>query len=244
MSFTDLSFWSSLLSIFFINLILSGDNAVVIALATLNLKGRERRLGILFGTLGAVILRIVLTIFAAMLLKIPYVQAIGGILLIWVAVKLLLDSDSENNTRAATSLGEAIKIIIIADLIMSLDNVLAIAGISNGNILLLIIGIAISIPIVIFGSTLLSNLMKRLPFLVYLGAGLIGYTAGEMIKNEAIFKPILEIPLMEYVIPLGIAISAISAGHILKCRQRNEMITELEIKEQADSQAKEEEMQL
>ncbi|NLI92826.1 MAG: TerC family protein [Peptococcaceae bacterium] len=217
MDVTDISFWSSLLSILVINLVLSGDNAVVIALATLNLEEKDKKLGIFWGTFGAVILRIALTAVAAMLLKIPFVQAVGGLLLTWIAVKLLKDQDGEDHhTKSAGNLMDAIKIIIFADLLMSLDNVLAVAGAAGGNLVLLILGLGISIPIVIFGSTLLSGLMKKWPWLVSLGAGLLGYTAGEMVLNDSYFHFLSEITVLEYLIPWGLAVLVVIIGNVIK----------------------------
>lgn len=179
-----------LLNICVINLVLSGDNAVVIALASRNLAAKQRQLAIFWGSAAAIILRIVLTIVAVFLLKIPYLQAIGGLLLVWIGVKLLTDEEEEEHMEASSSLMTAIKTIIIADLIMSLDNVLAVAAASKGNYILLIIGLAISIPIIIFGSQLLVWLMKKMPAFVYIGAGLIAWTAGEMINTDKKIAPL------------------------------------------------------
>lgn len=221
----DLSFdfLSTLLMIIGINLVLSGDNAVVIALATLRLGDKERKQGIFWGTAGAVILRILLTAVAAFLLKIPFVQAIGGLLLAWIAIKLLKTEDDEGQVKSAGNLVEAIKTIIFADLLMSLDNILAIAGASQGNMVLLISGLIISIPIVIFGSSILSNLMKKFPWIVTLGAGLIGYTAGEMVLNDSYFHFLTEIRLLEYLIPLALAGIVILIGNHLKGKHHNKL---------------------
>lgn len=217
MDFTDVTFWSSLLSILVINLVLSGDNAVVIALATLNLCEKDKKKGIFFGTFGAVALRILLTAVAAMLLKVPFVQAVGGLLLTWIAVKLLKDqAGEEQHCQAAGNLFDAVKIIIFADLLMSLDNVLAVAGAAGGNMTLLILGLCISIPIVIFGSTLLSGLMKKFPWLVSIGAGLLGYTAGEMLLNDSYFHFLHNYHLLEYVIPWGLAVLVVVIGNMAK----------------------------
>jgi len=215
----DISFLGQLLAIVGINLVLSGDNAVVIALATLRLPERERKLGIFWGTFGAVALRVALTAVAAVLLKVPFVQAVGGVLLAWIAIKLLKGQDDEENVEAAGNLIEAIKTIIFADLLMSLDNVLAVAGASQGNLLLLILGLLISIPIVIFGSSLLSSLMRKWPWIVSLGAGLLGYTAGEMLLNDSYFHFLASIHLLEYLIPGLLAVGVVVVGHMLKRRQ-------------------------
>lgn len=216
----DTTFWTSLLAIIGINLILSGDNAVVIALATLRLEGKEKKQGIFWGTFGAVILRVFLTAVAAFLLRIPFVQAVGGILLAFIAVKLLKGEDDDGDIHAAGNLAEAIKTIIFADLLMSLDNVLAVAGASGGNLLLLILGLLFSIPIVIFGSTILSSIMKKYPWIISLGAGLLGYTAGEMILNDSFFHFLTKIHILEYVIPGALAIGIIVIGNWLRGRKR------------------------
>ncbi|NLI92832.1 MAG: TerC family protein [Peptococcaceae bacterium] len=227
MDFTDISFWSSLLSIIVINLVLSGDNAVVIALATLNLNEKDKKKGIFWGTFGAVALRIVLTAVAAMLLKVPFVQAVGGMLLTWIAVKLLKDQGGEEqHLEASGNLLGAIKVIIFADLLMSLDNVLAVAGAAGGNIPLLIIGLCLSIPIVIFGSTLLSSLMNKWPWLVSIGAGLLGYTAGEMVLNDTSFKFLHNYHVLEYVIPWGLAILVVIIGNLLKSSAQKKVLQE------------------
>lgn len=206
------------LSIVAIDLVLSGDNAVVIALATLRLEDKDRKKGIFWGTFGAVFLRIVLATVAAMLLKFPFVQAVGGLLLSLIAVNLLKGEDNEGEIKAAGSLREAIQTIIFADFLMSLDNVLAVAGASKGNIPLLIFGLMISIPVVIFGSTILSNLMKKWPWLVTVGAGLLGYTAGGMILNDTYFHFLSEITLLKYLIPGVFAIAVIVIGNLMKKR--------------------------
>ncbi|HVJ50514.1 TerC family protein [Desulfitobacterium sp.] len=221
-------FWATLLSIVIINLVLSGDNAVVIALATLRLGKEDRKKGIFWGTLGAVVLRIGLTTVAAMLLKIPFVQATGGMLLIWIAIRLLKEDKNEEEIKAASSLREAIQTIIFADLLMSLDNILAVAGASNGNPILLILGLAISIPIVIFGSTILSNLMKKWPWIVSIGAGLLGYTAGEMLLNDSFFHFLSEIEILNYLIPGLLAVGVIMIGNFSKTKKVKRTVRERE----------------
>ena len=216
----DASFWSALMVIIGINLVLSGDNAVVIALATLRLPEKEKKQGIFWGAFGAVALRIVLTAVAATLLKVPFVQAVGGILLAYIAVKLLKGEDEGEHVEAAGNLREAIKTIIFADLLMSLDNVLAVAGASGGNLVLLILGLIISIPIVIFGSSVLSNLMKKFTWIISLGAGLLGYTAGEMILNDSYFHFLAQIHVLEYIIPGALAVGVVVLGNWLKGKKR------------------------
>lgn len=184
-------FWTGLLAIIVINLVLSGDNAVVIALASRNLPPKQRKLAIFWGSAAAIILRIILTIVAAYLLTIPFVQAIGGLLLIYIGIKLLTDEESDDEMEASSNMMTAIKTIVVADLIMSLDNVLAVAAAANGHFGLLVIGLAISIPIIIGGSQLLVWIMNKFPFFVYIGAGLIAWTAGEMVNSDKKIAPMI-----------------------------------------------------
>ncbi len=219
----DLAFFSALLSIIIINIVLSGDNAVVIAMATLRLEPKQRKKAIFWGTFGAVALRVVLTAIAAMLLTVPYIQAIGGLLLTWIAVKLLAEDKSGEDKEAPGSMAEAIRTIIIADFLMSLDNVLAVAGASGGNLPLLIVGLMLSIPLVVWGSTFLSQLMRKWPWLVGLGAGLLGFTAGEMLLKEPYLKFLTENPILEYLIPGLFAVGVIGIGYWKgKKKEKNE----------------------
>jgi len=182
----DQSFILNLLEILLINIVLSGDNAVVIALACRNLPDEHRNKAVVFGTLGAVVLRVGLTFVAVYLLTIPFLNFIGGLLLLWIAISLLKGED-DGDIKANSTLAGAIKTIIIADLVMSLDNVVAVAGAANGNILLIILGLVISIPLIIWGSQLLMKIMEKFPIIIIAGAALLGYTAGEMIfKDKAV----------------------------------------------------------
>jgi YjbE family integral membrane protein len=178
-------FFIALAKIMMVNIVLSGDNAVVIALACRNLEKKHRKVAILAGSGGAIVLRILLTLVAVILLQIPYLQFFGGVLLIWIAVKLLIEKDEDESKHHAHShLWGAIKTIIIADIVMSLDNTLAIAAIAEGNYMLLGLGLALSIPLIVFGSQLIMVLMERFPIIVYIGAGLIAWTAGEMMGKD------------------------------------------------------------
>ncbi|MCL6479832.1 MAG: TerC family protein [Peptococcaceae bacterium] len=173
-----------LTSIFMVNVVLSGDNAVVIALASRNLPPRQQKMAVLIGSAGAIVLRIILTVIIVMLFKIPFLQALGGLLLIYIAVKLLREEEAEEEGKTADSLVEAVKIIVFADLIMSLDNTLAIAAVSKGDWLMLIIGLATSIPIIIFCAQIILFLMRKFPVITYIGAGILGWTAGEMLVGD------------------------------------------------------------
>jgi YjbE family integral membrane protein len=176
-----------------INIILSGDNAVVIALACRSLPPRQRMMGILLGAGAAVILRIIFTVIVNELLGIHYLKLAGGLLLLWIAVKLLIqDEANEDSVRSGTSVWDAVKVVAIADIVMSLDNVLAIAAAAGGNTSLIILGLVISIPLVIGGATLITNLLTRYPILVWAGAALLGWVAGELLATEPALAPAIE----------------------------------------------------
>ena len=178
-------FWVAVVEIIFVNILLSGDNAVVIALACRNLAQRQRRQGIFWGVLGAIVLRIVLTFFAMSLLAYPWLKLIGGALLLWIGVKLITqDEGGEHKVKASDRLMTAVWTIIVADLIMSLDNVVGVAAAAKGDGLLIVFGLVTSIPIVIVGSQIIMRLIARFPVLVLAGGGLLGYIAGEMVIED------------------------------------------------------------
>ena len=182
-------FWLGLLLIIWINIILSGDNAVVIALAARSLPPEQQKKAILFGSGAAVVLRIGLTVVAAMLMNLEYLQIVGGALLLWIGAQLLEgEDDDEGESSEHSSMFAAIRTILIADLVMSLDNVIAVAAAAKGDQVLLIIGLAISIPMVIFGSTLMIKLMERFPIIITLGAALIGWVGGETMASDAVLR--------------------------------------------------------
>jgi len=180
MSFADPFFWTALLKIIGVNVVLSGDNAVVIALAARSLPARQQKVAIRWGAGAAVVLRIVLTLFAVALLALPWLKLAGSALLLWIGVKLLVPGEGAEGVDSHDSLFMAIRTILVADLVMSLDNVIAVAAAAGGRWLLLGIGLAISIPLVIFGATLLVRVMERFPVVITVGAALIGFVAGEM----------------------------------------------------------------
>lgn len=185
-------FWIGLLKIIWINIILSGDNAVVIALAARSLPVEQQRKAIMIGSGAAVVLRIALTVVAAKLLAMPYLQIIGGLLLLWIGVQLLSEEDGDDDGEPnASNLMTAVRTILIADLVMSLDNVIGVAAAAKGDEVLLIIGLAISIPLVIFGSSMMIKMMERFPIIVVLGAGLIGWVGGETIVSDVALKDML-----------------------------------------------------
>ncbi len=207
-----MDFFLALVGIMMVNIVLSGDNAVVIAMASRCLPPKQQRLAILWGSAGAIGLRVILTVVAVVLLQIPYLQFFGGLLLVWIAAKLLLEDESCENVEASDSLWAAVKTIIIADIIMSLDNTLAIAAIAKGDYLLLFIGLALSIPLIIFGSQLLVVVMNRFPIIVYIGAGLIAWTAGEMMIRDQKVGHYFTAYTPEWLIPLAITAAVIALG--------------------------------
>jgi YjbE family integral membrane protein len=180
MALDDPAFWTALLKIIGVNIVLSGDNAVVIALAARSLPKRQQTLAIFWGSGAAIVMRILLTLFAVALLALPWLKLVGSALLIWIGVKLLVPEEGDDEINASDNMLQAIKTILIADLVMSLDNVIAVAAAAGGSVVLLILGLAISIPLVIFGATLLVKAMERFPVIITIGAALIGFVAGEM----------------------------------------------------------------
>jgi YjbE family integral membrane protein len=210
------------LQIMLINIVLSGDNAVVIALASKNLPIEQRKKAIWWGAFGAVALRLILTVVAVVLLKVPYIQALGSILLLYIAIKLLIEDEGTAKVKEASSLGKAVWTIIIADLVMSLDNVLAIAAKAEGDITVIILGIGLSIPIIVWGSTLVMKLLHNYPIFVYLGAGILGYTAGEMfVGDQKVDHYVLhDIEMFHFLLPILTTIVVIGAGLIKKWKSR------------------------
>ena len=221
MNFDDPVFWTALLKIIGVNIVLSGDNAVVIALAARSLPQKQQKQAIFWGSAAAIIMRIVLTIFAVALLALPWLKLIGSVLLLWIGVKLLVPEEGDENVSAGENLTAAIKTILIADLVMSVDNVIAVAAAAGGSFALLIIGLAISIPLVIFGATLLIKLMERYPVIITIGAALIGFVAGEMAwEDQAIEAFTKGFPgMMKYVCAVLGAAFVVVLGQWLAKRQ-------------------------
>ncbi|MEW6690951.1 MAG: TerC family protein, partial [Pseudomonadota bacterium] len=178
------AFWIGLAKIIGVNIVLSGDNAVVIALAARSLPPKQQKQAIFWGAGAAVLMRVVLTVFAVALLTLPWLKLVGALLLFWIGIKLLVPEEDGDDVDASDNLIAAIKTILIADLVMSLDNVIAVAAAAGGSLTLLILGLAISIPLVIFGATLLVHLMERYPVIITIGAALIGFVGGEMLVTD------------------------------------------------------------
>ena len=201
-----------------INIVLSGDNAVVIALAARSLPPQQQKQAILWGSGAAVVMRIVLTIVAVELLRLPYLKLVGAVLLLWIAVKLLIpEHEEEGGGKSIGSLASAVKTILIADLVMSLDNVIAVAAAAKGSLTLLIVGLAISIPLVIFGSTMLLKLMERWPVIITIGAALLGWVAGEMAVTDPLITEWVEANAhyLHWVAPAAGAVFVVALGRLL-----------------------------
>ena len=181
---TDPEMWTALVKIAIINVVLSGDNAVVIALACRSLDPKDQRKAFVIGTGGIVVLMTLLTVFAAVLMTIPYIQLVGSVLLLWIGIKLLLPEEGDDDLKSSSNFWEAVRTIIIADIVMSLDNVLGMAGAAKGHYGMLFLGLLITMPLILFGSAMLMKLMERFPVFITIGAALIGYVAGEMVIGD------------------------------------------------------------
>ena len=219
LSFASPEFWIALSQIVLINIVLSGDNAVVIALACRSLPPHQQKKAIVFGSVGAIVLRVVLTFFAVMLLDLPYLKLIGAAALLWIGVGLLKSDDGEENLEGHSNLAAAIKTIVVADLVMSLDNVIGVAAAAKGNVMLLIVGLVISIPLIIFGSAILLRIMGRFPVIITLGAGLLGWVAGEMaLSDPAISVWSAQQHTLHMLAPAAGAVAVIALGKWLTSR--------------------------
>jgi len=217
----DWVFFSGLLSVIMIDLILAGDNAVVIAMAVQKLHGKQRKWGIILGAGAAVILRVICTFFAAQMLKVALLKFIGGALIAWIAVKLLVQGHEDEKISEAGNIWQAVKLIVIADIVMSLDNMLAVAGASKGNMFLLIFGLGFSIPLVVGTSALLSMLMDKYPIIIYIGAAVLGKVAGEMMMTDALIQKTFQPPhYLVYVAEATFAVGVIVVGKLLLKRKK------------------------
>jgi len=207
--FGTTQFWLAALEIIVINVLLSGDNAVVIALACRNLPPAQRKWGVIWGAVGAIVLRIVLTYFAVTLLTLPYLKIVGGALLLWIGVKLIAEEDEgeggDGKVAASDKLVAAVRTVIVADLVMSVDNVLGVAAAAKGSLLLLVFGLVVSIPLVIAGSQIIMRMIERFPILILAGGGLLGWVAGEMIVEDVALAPWIEghAHILQWAIPVA-----------------------------------------
>jgi YjbE family integral membrane protein len=213
LDFLSGEFISGLLAIIMIDLVLAGDNAILIGLAARKLPKEQQKKVIIWGAVGAIVIRIIATLLVVWLLEVPGLHLIGGLLLVWIAYKLLIDEE-EHDVKPADSMWAAIKTIIIADALMGLDNVLAVAGASHGNFLLVVIGLLVSIPVVMYGSTLILKLIERFPFIIIIGAGILGWTAAKMIVAEPFMHDYFANPFIKYgfeaIVVIGILFAGIS----------------------------------
>lgn len=217
MEWLTAGFFTSLLSIILIDLVLAGDNAIVIGMAARNLKKETQKQVIIWGTVGAVVIRAAATMVVVSLLKIPGLLLVGGILLLWIAYKLLTDKKDHSQIEAKTSMWAAIRTIIIADAVMGLDNVIAVAGAAHGDFLLVIIGLLVSVPIVVWGSTLFIKWMEKFPWIIYIGAGVLALTAGKMITGETFLHSYFESnPLSKWLLISLLIAAVIVAGKLSK----------------------------
>ena len=225
--FMTAGFWLAVGQIIMIDILLGGDNAVVIALACRNLPDKMRTRGIIYGTAGAIILRVILIAFALALLAIPYLKIVGAVLLLWIGVKLLQpEAEDDHNVSSSDKLWAAVKTVIVADLVMSIDNVLAIAGAAQGahqdhQLALVVFGLLVSIPIIVAGSQLVLKLMARFPVVITLGAMLLGWIAGQMAYSDPAIKPYLpEADFWGYVVAAAGALLVLAIGKFMQSRQK------------------------
>lgn len=225
MDLFSVDFWSALATIIFIDLILAGDNAIVIGLAARNLPKEQQRKAVIWGTAGAVGIRVAATLLVVQLLAVPWLNLIGGLLLIWIAYKLLVQEDSHDHIKAGSTLWQSIRTIVIADAAMGIDNVIAVAGAAHGDTLLVVLGLLISVPVVVWGSTLFIKLINRFEWIVYAGSGVLAYTAAKMITHEQSFQSFFkEHPVINWAFIAAIIIIVVAAGWLTNKRQRKTAI--------------------
>ena len=216
----DNQFWLGLFEIIGVNIVLSGDNAVVIAMAARSLPARQQRPAIILGSGAAIVLRVILTTVAASVLMLPYLKLVGGLLLLMIGVQLMLPAAEDDGSagQAAVHLLAAVRTILVADLVMSLDNVIAVAGAAHGNVVLLVAGLALSIPLIVFGSAAILNLMDRFPVIIKLGGALLGYVAGEMLLSEPVLQIYEQAPMVRALLPWAGAMLVLVAGSWIAAR--------------------------
>ena len=220
MELFSIEFIMALLAIIMVDLVLAGDNAVVIALAARNIPKEKQRKVILLGTLGAVVIRMLATFAVVWLLKVPGLLLVGGIVLVWIAYKLLVEEKKHDSVAAESTIVQAVGTIIVADMVMGIDNVIAVAGVAHGDFLLILLGLIISIPIMVFGSTFVIVLIDKFPIVIYIGSAILAFTAGKMMMDEPLLKSIVEpLDMGKWVIIGIVTIGVIAAGRIKKMRR-------------------------
>ena len=229
MEFLSMDFLVALGSIIILDLVLGGDNAVVIAMASRELPDAIRKKAIYVGTCGAIVIRLLMTFLAAWILTIPYLQAIGGLLLIPIAIKLLKPSGEEKEISSCDNFWTAIKTIIVADVAMGVDNVLAVAGAADGHFGLIIIGLLISVPIIVWGSQLIGALMEKYPALIFIGSGILAWTSGSMIIHDKILGEYISSVTggLEYIVPILVTAGVLALGY--RAQQANEIPADAEL---------------
>jgi YjbE family integral membrane protein len=223
MDITSAEWWFALMNIIFIDLVLAGDNAIVIALAARNLPKEQQKKAIIWGTVGAITIRIIATLLVVKLLDLPWLHIAGGLLLVWIAFKLLVQEEPHADIKAGGTLGQAIRTIIIADAAMGIDNVIAVAGAASGHMMLVVIGLIISVPIVVWGSTLFIKLVNRFQWILYLGGGVLAFTAAKMIAGEK--AKILNIkgffdnnPTLYWIFVIAVVVIVLLSGYLMNKR--------------------------
>lgn len=229
MEFLSMDFLVALGSIIILDLVLGGDNAVVIAMASRDLPNAIRRKAIYVGTCGAIVIRLLMTFLAAWILTIPYLQAVGGLLLIPIAIKLLKPSGEEKEISSCDNFWTAIKTIIVADVAMGVDNVLAVAGAADGHFGLIVIGLLISVPIIVWGSQLIGALMEKYPALIFIGSGILAWTSGSMIIHDKNLGEYISNVTggLEYIVPFLVTASVLALGY--RSQQANEIPADAEL---------------
>jgi YjbE family integral membrane protein len=214
MEFLSASWFSALLAIILIDLVLAGDNAIVIALAARNLPSHLQRKAIVWGTLGAIVVRSLMTLGVVWLLRIPGLMALGGLGLVWIAYKLLIDKGgTEEHGVTATTFWGAMKTIVVADALMGVDNVLGVAGAAHGAFDLVVIGLLVSVPIVVFGSSIVLKLVERFPLVVHAGAAVLAYTAARMIIHEPLLEGLFDHAVIRWITYAAAIAGVLAAGH-------------------------------
>ncbi|MGZ7443839.1 TerC family protein [Paenibacillus sp. TH7-28] len=218
MELFSVEFWTALLSIVLIDLVLAGDNAIVIGLAARNVPQKDQKKVIIWGTVGAILIRVVMTLLVVQLLNIPGLRLVGGLALVWIAYKLIVDEKS-HEINAGNQIWAAIRTIIIADAMMGLDNVLAVAGAAHGDFLLVIIGLAVSVPIMVWGSTLILKLTERFPIVITIGAAVLAWTSAKMIVQEPLIDDLFTSNWIKYGFEVLVIVAVIGIGTQMKKRK-------------------------
>jgi len=210
----SIEFFSALLTIVFIDLILAGDNAIVIGMAARNLPKEQQKKAVLWGTAGAIGIRIIATLLVVYLLDLPWLHLIGGLLLIWIAFKLLIQEDAHDDIKAGNTLWQSVRTIIIADAAMGIDNVIAVAGAAHGDTLLVVLGLLISVPVIVWGSTLFIKLINRFNWIVYIGAGVLAYTAAKMVTAEFAFEEFFDNKVIYWAFIVIVIAATLASGYM------------------------------